>query len=319
MLDRRSLLIGGLAAGAAAPALAQPRTARAVEVVPLWPGRAPGGERVTVVQRSVLRTPNSPPGDVATYGITRPTLTIVRPDKPNGTNILIVPGGGYERIAMAADGGGIAHHFADRGFTVGALLYRLPYDGWAAGPDAPLQDAQRAFRLLRRLSPGGWTGVLGFSAGGHLAGSLATRFAERTYPNLAGEDDRPARPDFAGLFFPVITMTDPFAHGASRRNLIGRDPGADRIRRWSVEQNVPPGTPPTFLAAAADDAVVPVENSIMMFTALRAAKVPSAMHIFDRGGHGFGSLADAGGPGRYWPQLFQDWLSRQKLEGGEQP
>ncbi len=108
-------------------------------------------------------------------------------------------------------------------------------------------------------------------------------------------------------------MTDPFAHGPSRRNLIGREPSAEHVRRWSVEQNVPAGTPPTFISAAADDAVVPVENSMMMFSALRAAKVPSAMHIFDIGGHGFGSLTDPGGPGRYWPQLFQDWLSRQKL------
>lgn len=312
-MDRRTLLMGGLAAGMAAPALAQsPRTGRSVETVPLWLGRPPGGENVTVQQRSVRRSPTSPPTDVATYGITRPTLTIVRPERPNGTSLLMVPGGGYERIALAADGGAIAHHFADRGFTVGALLYRLPYDGWAAGPDAPLQDAQRALRLLRQMAPG-WTGVIGFSAGGHLAASLATRFAERSYAKIAGDDDRPARPDFAGLFFPVITMTDPFAHGPSRRNLIGREPDPERIRRWSVERNVPAGTPPTFISAAADDAVVPVENSIMMFTALKTAKVPSAMHIFDVGGHGFGSLSDAGGPGRYWPQLFQDWLSRQKL------
>jgi acetyl esterase/lipase len=239
-------------------------------------------------------------------------MTVIRPERPNGTAILMVPGGSYERIALASDGGAIAHHFARLGFTVGALLYRLPYDGWSAGPDAPLQDAQRALRLLRRLSPGR-VGVMGFSAGGHLAGSLAARFAERTYAKAADEDDAPARPDFAGLFFPVITMADPHAHGASRRNLIGAAPSAERIRRWSLEQSVPAQMPPTFISAAADDKVVPVENSLMMFSALRAAKVPSAMHIFDVGGHGFGSLTDTGGPGRFWPQLFLDWLGRQKL------
>jgi acetyl esterase/lipase len=213
---------------------------------------------------------------------------------------------------MAPDGGAYAQHFAALGFTVGSLLYRLPYDGWAAGPDAPLQDAQRAFRMLRRLSPGR-LGVMGFSAGGHVAGSLATRFAERTYARLVDEDAKPARPDFAGLFFPVITMTDPFAHAPSRKNLIGARPSPERIRRWSLEQNVPADMPATFIAAAADDKVVPVENSLMMFSAMRAAKAPGAMHIFDVGGHGFGSLTDAGGPGHFWPKLFLDWLARQKL------
>lgn len=313
MVDRRSLILGSLAAAAAAPVLAQiPR--RPHRTIPLWPGRAPGGERVTVTQRAVRRRPDSPPDDVAFYGITRPTLTIVKPERPNGFALLMIPGGGYERIATSPDGGGHAHFLASRGFTVGALLYRLPYDGWAAGPDAPLQDAQRAFRLLaREAGPAARVGVIGFSAGGHLAGSLASRFAERTYAPVDAEDRRPARPAFAGLFFPVVTMTDPHAHGPSRRNLIGANPTPERIRRWSLEQNVPADMPPTFISAAADDRTVPVENSLMMFAALREKKVPGALHIFDVGGHGFGSLTDTSGPGRYWPELFQDWLGRQKL------
>lgn len=312
MIDRRTLLAGSLAASAAAPLPARGRAAEpGFAIVPLWPARPPGGEGVSVRQRSVPRSPASPPTDIATYGVTRPTLTLVRPDKPNGTSILMIPGGSYERVALASDGGAIARHFARLGFTVGALLYRLPYDGWAAGPDAPLQDAQRALRILRRLAPGR-VGVAGFSAGGHLAASLATRFGERTYAKLGDEDDRLARPDFAGLFYPVVTMTDPFAHRPSRGNLIGKDPPPERIRRWSVEQNVPADAPPTFISAAADDRVVPVDNSLMMFAALRRSKIPSAMHIFDVGGHGFGSLEDRSGPGRYWPLLFLDWLGRQK-------
>jgi acetyl esterase/lipase len=313
MIDRRTLIAGSAAAGLAGPALSHTAAASPrLEIIPLWPGRPPGGEGVTVTQRSVRRSPTSPPTDIATYGVTRPTLALLRPKRPNGTSLLMIPGGSYERVAMAPDGGAYAQHFAALGFTVGSLLYRLPYDGWAAGPDAPLQDAQRAFRMLRRLSPGR-LGVMGFSAGGHVAGSLATRFSERTYARLADEDEKPARPDFAGLFFPVITMTDPFAHGPSRKNLIGVRPSPDRIRRWSLEQNVPAQMPPTFIAAAADDKVVPVENSLMMFSAMRAAKAPGAMHIFDVGGHGFGSLTDAGGPGHFWPKLFLDWLARQKL------
>jgi acetyl esterase/lipase len=167
--------------------------------------------------------------------------------------------------------------------------------------------------LAREAGAGSKVGTIGFSAGGHVAGSLASRFAERTYEPVDQEDERPARPAFAGLFFPVITMTDPFAHGPSRRNLIGKDPGPERIRRWSLEQNVPADMPPTFLAAAADDKVLPVENTMMMFAALRRRKVPSAVHIFDFGGHGFGKPTDPNGPGHFWPKLFEDWLARQTL------
>lgn len=300
----------------AAPALAGALPLLPTELIPLWPGPAPGGEGVKVTQRVVLRRPDSPPTDIATYGITRPTLAILRPATSNGTALLVIPGGSYTRIAMAPDGGEIARYFAERGFTVGSLLYRLPGDGWAAGPDAPLQDAQRALRLLRKAagSRNRWIGTLGFSAGGHVAGMLATRFAQRTYPKLADEDAHPARPDFAGLFFPVITMTDPHAHRASRIKLIGGNPDRERIRRWSVESAIPADAPPCFITAAADDRTVPVENSLLMFQALRAAKVPAACHIFDQGGHGFGSIADAAGPGRHWPVLFLDWLGRQKLD-----
>jgi acetyl esterase/lipase len=316
VVDRRTLLIGGLGAALAAPAFGQAAAPakRPFRTIPLWPGRAPGGEKVTVTQREVRRTPTSPPDDLAYYGITRPTLTVVRPERTNGMALLMAPGGGYERIATSPDGGSLAHFLAGRGFIVGALLYRLPYNGWEAGPDAPLQDAQRAFRLLaREAGPAAKVGVVGFSAGGHVAGSLASRFSERTYAPVDAEDRRPVRPAFAGLFFPVITMTEPYAHGPSRRNLIGRNPGQERIRRWSLEQNVPADMPPTFLSAAADDPVVPVENTLMMFAALRRLKVPSAMHIFDVGGHGLGSPEAARGPGRFWHELFEDWLRRQKL------
>ncbi|MCH8686172.1 alpha/beta hydrolase [Pedomonas mirosovicensis] len=314
MLNRRAFLHGSLAIGVAAPALAREASEPVHATLDLWPGRPPGGERVTVTQRAVRRRPDSPPDDLAFYGITRPTLTLVRPASPNGMALLLVPGGGYERIATAPDGGPIAHHFAERGFLVGTLLYRLPYDGWAAGPAAPLQDAQRAFRLLaREAGPQAKVGVIGFSAGGHLAGMLASRFSEQTYARVDSEDDRPARPAFAGLFFPVVTMADPHAHGPSRRNLIGRNPDAALIRRWSLEETIPADMPPTFVSAAADDRVVPVENSLMLFAALRRQGVRGAVHIFDEGGHGFGKLTDVSGPGRYWPQLFLDWLGRQTL------
>lgn len=311
-IDRRALLVGSVALTAAVQARSQNPEPPKIEKVPLWPGRPPGGEHVTVQQRAVRRSPTSPSSDIATYGVTRPTLTIVRPRRPNGTAMLLMPGGGYERVAMESDGGAIPRYFAERGFTVGALLYRLPYDGWAAGPDAPLQDAQRAFRLLARASgAGARVGTIGFSAGGHLAGMLATRFAERTYAPIDATDSLPTRPSFAGLFFPVVTMTNPYAHEQSRRNLIGRQPSAERIRRWSVEQNVSKEMPPTFVSAATDDKVVPVENSLMLFSAMRRVGAAGALHIFDKGGHGLGKLTDTSGAGHFWPELFQDWLSRQ--------
>jgi acetyl esterase/lipase len=312
MVDRRTLLVGSVAASLAAAAAEAAVPKRPYRTLRLWPGAAPGGEAVTVEPRVVRRTPTSGPDDVAYYGITEPTLTLVQPERPNGIALLMIPGGGYERIATSPDGGMLAHFLASRGFLVGALLYRLPYDGWAAGPDAPLQDAQRGFRLLARAAPAGTKlGTIGFSAGGHLAGSLASRFAASSYAAVDAADGLPARPDFAGLFFPVITMADPYAHKQSRRNLIGRDPDPERIRRWSLEQNVPRDMPPTFLAAAADDRTVPVENSMAMFAALRRSGIPAAIHIFDQGGHGFGAPTDARGPGHFWPDLFQDWLGRQ--------
>lgn len=314
MATRRNILAGGIG-GALLPSLAAAQEPAPASIVPLWPGRAPGSEGVTVQQRSVPRSATSGPEDIAFYGVTRPTLGIIRPTQPNGYALLLIPGGSYERVASAPSGGELARFLARRGFLVGTLIYRLPYDGWAAGPDAPLQDAQRAFRLLaREAGPGAKTGVIGFSAGGHLAGSLASRFAGTSYAPLDPLDRLPSRPAFAGMFFPVVTMTAPHAHAPSRRNLIGRDATPERVARWSLEQNVPADMPPTFLAVAADDRVVPAENSLMMFTALLARKVPSALHVFDVGGHGFGKPGDPSGPGRFWPDLFEDWLRRQKLE-----
>ncbi|KHL24766.1 hypothetical protein PK98_12690 [Croceibacterium mercuriale] len=311
-VDRRRLLAGAALLPVMAAMPAQAAIARLpYRTLPLWPGAAPGAEGVTVTQRSVLRSPTSSPDDLAFYGITRPTLTLVQPAQPNGTALLMIPGGGYERIAASPDGGGIAHHLAGLGFHVGVLLYRLPYDGWTAGPDAPLQDAQRALRMLAAESGAQRTGTIGFSAGGHLAGALATRHMDATYAPLDSLDQRTARPDFAALMFAVVTMTDPHAHKPSRRNLIGAEPSAELIRRHSIEQNLPDDLPPIFLSAAVDDRVVPVENTLMLHAALKAKGMNAPCHVFDVGGHGFGSVEDAGGPGHFWPLLFTDWLGRQ--------
>ncbi len=317
MKTRRSMLSGGmagllLASGAFAQ---QSENAAPARIIPIWPAEAPGSAGVTVEARTIPRRPDSGPEDVVHYGVRRPTLGLVHPAKPNGRAILLIPGGGYERVASAASGGDLARFLAARGYLVGTLIYRLPYDGWKAGPGAPLQDAQRALRLLKQeAGPSRKVGVFGFSAGGHVAGMLATSFAEDSYAPLDAVDRISARPDFAGLFFAVTTMTDPNAHGPSRRNLLGKAPTPDMIARWSVEQRVNSAMPPCFVTHAADDRTVKVDNCLMLFAALRAQQVPAALHVFDIGGHGFGRPGDATGPGHFWPDLFDDWIQRQKLD-----
>lgn len=291
--DRRALL--GLAAGVAAlPALARAADAPApVETVDLWPKGAPGGEKVTVTETVILRTPGGDPNDTAFLNVTRPWLTMRRPAKPNGAAVLMIPGGGYVRVAVGKNGGPIDAWLASLGITAFVMDYRLPADGWAAGPDVALQDAQRAMRLIRARTPSlgvdpARVAAIGFSAGGHVAARLATQFGRQTYAPVDEADALSTRPFAAGLFYPVITATLPYAHGQSVKQLLGANPTDAQRLAISAERHVPADAPPTFIAAAADDRVVPVENSVLMWQALRARKVPVEMHLQEVGGHGFG-------------------------------
>ena len=291
--DRRALL--GLAAGVAAlPALARAADAPApVETVDLWPKGAPGGEKVTVTETVILRTPGGDPNDTAFLNVTRPWLTMRRPAKPNGAAVLMIPGGGYVRVAVGKNGGPIDAWLASLGITAFVMDYRLPADGWAAGPDVALQDAQRAMRLIRARAPSlgvdpARVATIGFSAGGHVAARLATQFARQTYAPVDEADALSTRPFAAGLFYPVITATLPYAHGQSVKQLLGANPTDAQRLAISAERHVPADAPPTFIAAAADDRVVPAENSVLMWQALRAQKVPVEMHLQEVGGHGFG-------------------------------
>ena len=291
--DRRALL--GLAAGVAAlPALARAADAPApVETVDLWPKGAPGGEKVTVTETVILRTPGGDPNDTAFLNVTRPWLTMRRPAKPNGAAVLMIPGGGYVRVAVGKNGGPIDAWLASLGITAFVMDYRLPADGWAAGPDVALQDAQRAMRLIRARAPSlgvdpARVAAIGFSAGGHVAARLATQFARQTYAPVDEADALSTRPFAAGLFYPVVTATLPYAHGQSVKQLLGANPTDAQRLAISAERHVPADAPPTFIAAAADDRVVPVENSVLMWQALRARKVPVEMHLQEVGGHGFG-------------------------------
>ena len=316
MIDRRALLAGA-AAATAATAVARSAVAAPIERFPVWPGSPPGGEGLAVRDEVVKRSPNGPADDIAWPHVATPMLNVVPAAKPNGAAILMIPGGGYARVALGREGSSISRAFAARGYTVFELLYRLPHDGWAAGPDAPLQDAQRAMRLIRAqaarrgIDPAR-VAAIGFSAGGHLAARLASRFALETYEAGDAIDAGSARPIVAGLFFPVITLRDPHAHGQSRRELLGTDASPERIARISAESDLPSDMPPTFVAHAADDPVVPYPNSLLMFSALQAAKIPSELHIFEKGGHGL-PLVEDNGIEHPWPGLFERFARRHGL------
>jgi acetyl esterase/lipase len=312
-VDRRMLLAAGLAIGTAGPIEAMPMP-DAFETVPLWPAGSPGGEHVTVHQQEVLKSPA--PDDVAVLHVIRPTLTRLVPERPNGAAVLLIPGGGYRRVAMKGEGLLVARRFAAHGFASYVLLYRLPADGWAAGPDAPLQDAQRAMRLIRAQAQGlaidpARIAAIGFSAGGHLAARLSSEPRPAYTPRDAA-DALSFRPALTGLLYPVVTMEMPWVHAGSAKELLGSQPTSEARQRYSVERLVHRATPPTFLAQAADDPSVAVGNSLLMFEALQRTKVPVEMHIFETGGHGFGLTLPDGTPSP-WPELFERWARRHGL------
>lgn len=312
---RRDLL--GLAAVVGAvPAVGRAR-AQPLDVTPLWPDAAPGGEAVRVTEQVILRTPGGDPDDTAFLHVTRPWMMMRRPAVPNGAAVLIIPGGGFRRVAVSRAGGAIDRWLASLGYTAFVMNYRLPADGWAAGPDVSLQDAQRAIRVIRARAPSlgldpERVAVLGFSAGGHVAARLATRFEHPAYAPVDDADGLSSRPTACGLFFPVVTLTAPHAHGGSLKEMLGETPSDAARNAVSAERHVPASAPPTFIAAAADDPVVPVENSLMMWSALRAQKIPSEMHLFEVGGHSLGGL-DPADPAAAWPGLLTGFLTRHGM------
>jgi acetyl esterase/lipase len=301
-----------MAASESVPAAGLPTAEPGGETVLLWPAGVPGGEHVKVQQRLTERAPDGPLRDRIAEHVTQPLMTLFHASgKPNGVTLLIVPGGGYMRVVIDKEGFETAEWFAQRGFECAVLRYRMPADGWSAGPDAPVHDAMRALRLLRSrqraTSPAPERfGIIGFSAGGHLSARLITGTA-LLYPRQDAADDLPSRPDFAVLMYPVIAMSGASAHGGSAAQLRAAGVPAGQMDRYSPHLHVGANTPPTLLIHAADDDAVPVENSLLMFGALRAAGARSELHVFDRGGHGFGMRGIAGLDAAAWPQLVEHW------------
>ena len=273
------------------------------EVVNLWPVSIPNA-----IQSETYQEVYEPKiGRVRK--VKTPTLTIFAPEKPNGTAVVICPGGGYSNLSIKSEGTDVAIWLNSLGITAFVLKYRLPNDTIMQQKSiAPLQDAQEAIRYVRRNAQK-WQlnsdkiGIMGFSAGGHLAASLSTRFDEKIYEIT---DQISAKPNFSILIYPVISMREDITHKGSRNKLLGISPSMEQLKLFSTDEQVNAQTPPTFLIHAIDDKGVPVENSMQYFTALKKHQVLSEIHLYQSGGHGFG--LGKTGPSLLWPQQCAAWL-----------
>jgi acetyl esterase/lipase len=280
------------------------------ETIALWPGTPPGGENLRLTPVITERSNNPDFKDRAATGIAQPLLTVFRPEQPDGSALIIAAGGNYIRVVLDKEGFESGRLFREQGITVFVLRYRLPFEGWHT--DAPLQDAQRAIRLVRArakefsVDPSR-IGMVGFSAGGHVAASLATCHAQKTHAPVDEADALSARPDFAALFYPIITMLEPHVFADGRDAVLGTDASPEKRARFSRELCVDAQTPPCFLLTARDDDVIPVGNTQLMAAAMRAANIPAEVHIFEKGGHGFGIRLATGKPVAIWPELFLNW------------
>lgn len=230
-----------------------------------------------------------------------------------GAAIVICPGGGYGMEAMDHEGYNMAEWLAQQGVAGIVLKYRLPY----GHHQIPLEDTQRAIRMVRQkaaewgINPSK-IGIAGSSAGGHLASTAGTRF-DMGKPESNDEVEKVScRPDFMLLLYPVITFTEEFGHMGSRTNLIGQGNNWDLVKRYSNELQVTAQTPPTFLVLADDDNAVPPRNSIEFYMALKKYNIPAEMHIFSKGGHGFG-MNKKNLPVDQWPNLFVQWMKAQRI------
>ena len=257
--------------------------------LPLWPNGAPNSNELSGAEQ---RQNNGEVSDV-----TEPTLTVYPAARPNGMAIIMCPGGGYGRLAMNHEGHDMAPWLNTQGITYAVLKYRMPN----GHHEVPLSDAEQAIRLLREHAAE-WgvnpqrVGIMGASAGGHLAASLATLYSS----------DK-SRPDFQILFYPVISMQKGITHGGSRKNLLGENPSQELEQKYSLERQVSPRTPQAFIMLSSDDDVVPPINGIGYFLALRDHKVPASLHAYPTDGHGWG-FRDSFTYKRQWTEELEKWL-----------
>jgi acetyl esterase/lipase len=289
----RTLLVGGIVMGLSSVALAQD-----------W--MAPVG-----TPRTELLWPDGAPGAAGAEDADKPSLTIYLPAKPQaaGTGIVICPGGGYSGLAMDHEGHEVARWLTSRGVAAFIVKYRL---GPRYHHPAMLRDVLRAMRIVRSraaefgLKPD-QIGVMGFSAGGHLASSAATLFDSPDGRVADGLETVSSRPDFAVLCYPVIRMGEDSTHRGSQRNLLGDNPSPELVSRLSTEKQVTARTPPTFIFQTDADTAVPAENAVSFYLALRKAGVPAELHVYEKGQHGVG-LAPQDRELSTWPDRLLGWL-----------
>jgi acetyl esterase/lipase len=269
--------------------------------------------------KTELLWPDGAPGAMGTADGDKPTITIYLPPKETatGTAVVICPGGGYGHLSMDREGAQIAEWLNSIGVAGFVLKYRHRRSGAGYGHPAPLQDAQRAMRMVRSrakefgIDPGR-IGIMGFSAGGHLASSLGTHFQNDYYEAEEDLDKLSCRPDFMVLLYPVITMDDSYTHQGSKQNLLGDNPDPKLVENLSNETQVTPQTPPTFLVHSDEDTAVPSENSVNFYLALRKAGVSAEMHIYQKGSHGT-AIEKRFGVISTWPDRCADWMKDREL------
>ena len=308
MIARRSLLalamLVALLAGAG-PLTGMALAETAHEEIRLWPGTPPGNGKVEGPE--VIGDKGAGRGAVSNVSV--PRMRVYRPAQPNGAAVLVAGGGGYFRIQLWKESTPAAEWLQARGFTVFELIYRLPNDGWDAA--APFMDAQRAMKIIRTragefgVDPGK-IGIMGFSAGGHLAGFTAYQPARALYAGADAFEQVSARPDFAVLLFPVVTLRKPYDTTRTRREIIGDKAGSKAEDQWSLDTWASKDAPPTIIFAAADDPTTPPGHGILLFEKLVAAGASAELHLFRDGGHGWG----LGKPDQVisqWPGLFEHW------------
>jgi acetyl esterase/lipase len=283
-------------------------SSRAQTIVPLYPGPVPNSKPSANVEKS-----DTEDGILRISHVTQPTLSIYVPHGGTSgrTAVVICPGGGYAILAAGHEGSQVAQRLADTGIVAVVLKYRLPDDAIMVDKTiGPLQDAQRAIQYVREHAADLGVdphkiGIMGFSAGGHLASTAGTHF-EHAY--IDNPRHTSLRPDFMILGYPVISFTDSIGHIGSRDNLLGKNPPADSILKYSNEQQVTDKTPPAFLVHAKDDDVVPVANSLDFAKALRRHHVPAEVYLYEHGGHGFGLRNPTSDVD--WLRLSITWLRR---------
>lgn len=282
-------------------------TLASAQFVNLWPGEAPGAKQPPAGSEF-----KNDRGHLGNIEVPQYQLYLPAREKATGAAVVILPGGGYGILAMNHEGHEFAKWFADRGIAAMVVKYRVGDAKFGYQFPVPFLDARRAIRTVR-ANASEWgidpkkVGIIGFSAGGHLASLVTTRFAD-TFPESEGKDaidQRSVRPDFSILIYPVISM-EQITHGGSRKNLLGDHPTPEQIEKYSTDRAVTAETPPVFLLSTSDDGV-DCRNSLNFAAACKANNIPISLHLFESGGHGYGLHGK--GDLAVWPDLLQSWLS----------